>query len=270
MILHNICCFILFVFAQAGTVPTATAEKATLQDDFSAIMQEIRQKSPVLYRQLQNKPRKQMLSAIFRALDSGVKTDEDFRRVNTVVKPQRKTQNFCGLLPDKRLLYYRMDRLDDSGMRDALQKYHSVAALILDLRTASGNEYDRIMPLLDLLQNRKMPIAVLTGHDINGASALFAAMAGRKKMFFTMGQAGQGYLFPTIQMTHSHITWHIPLMEEKYAAIPPEGVKPQLFYKTGKRITETALRNAISVSNDSLLTFAGDFLISRLVLSLKK
>lgn len=272
MILHSLCCFIFFVFVQSSSeqipgIDTVDEDAApNLQEDFAAVMQEIRVKSPVLYRQLQNKPRKQMLAAMFRALNSGVMTDEDFQQREAVLKKSSPRQQFCGLLPDKRLLYCRTDRLDCVEMRNAFRKYPSVLGLILDLRTAVGNDYDQVLPLLELLQGKKIPVAVLTGPGSYGAPALFTAMVCKKPSFITMGQRGNGYLFPTVKATLPNGVWHLPLVEEVYADILPDGIAPRISYKVGTRITDKGLRSPAAVSKDALLTFAGDFLISRLVL----
>ncbi|MBR2425373.1 MAG: hypothetical protein IKB16_01400 [Lentisphaeria bacterium] len=252
--------------------PEAGETQAALQDDFTSMMQEIQAKSPVLYRQLQKMPRKQALSAIFRALSSGVIADDDGAKKKNDVSPKHlSAQNFSAFLPDKRLFYYRADRLNYNDIRNVLQKYERIPALILDLRTASGTEYNQIIPIFEYLHSRNMPVAILTAGTTSGAPALFCAYVRKDNAFVTIGQPWRNQLYPCTKVSLSGSSWQVPLIAEEFALIPPEGSKPQITYKNGgSRIEKNGLQSPDLLSKDGLLTFAGDFLISRLVLSIKK
>lgn len=273
MILHSIICFAMLCSTQAiGVAGSAAADSravSTLQDDFSQVMLTIREKSPVLYRHLQKMPREKALQSIFRALNSGVLSEASYTAVQQKQK-KIKNQFFYSYLPDKRLFYLRTDRLDYAAIRNVLQKHDRYSALILDLRTASGDDYDSVLPMLHFLRSKKHPVALLTGNLTSGAPELFCAMAAKQDQFITMGQPGSGQMFPMIKAGYWFGSLCIPEIREEFALIFPGGMKPKMHLQRRARITKAGLKNPVMLQRDGLLTFAGDFLISRLVLRVKK
>ena len=273
MILICFICFIVFSTMQtvmAADMPDA-GEKipAALQDDFSRIMLEVRAKSPLLYQQLQNMPREKALRAMFRALNSAVMPDAEYRAGQEKYK-KIKPQFFSGALADKRLFYIRCDRLDYAAIRSVLQKHDKAAALILDFRTGSGDDYASILPLQDFLRAKKIPIALLISNGTSGAAELFCALVRNDSDFILIGQTGSGQMFPMVKTELSCGVWHIPVSGEQFALILPGGVKPEIYFTGRDRITQAGLKSLSNPVRDGLLTFAGDFLISRLVLRAKK
>lgn len=271
-----ICFICLFVFStmqtvMAGDMPQNTGEKtpASLQDDFSRIMQELREKSPLLYQQIQNMPREKALRAIFRSLNSAVMPSAEFKAGQEQCKKVKK-QFFSGFLPDKRLFYIRCDRLDYIAIRRALQRQDKVSALILDFRTGSGDDYTSVLPLRDFLRSRKIPVALLISNGTSGAAELFCASVKSDSDFILIGQPGAGQMFPMVKAELPSGVWHIPVIGEQFASIPAGSVKPEIYFSWRDRITEAGLKSQSDPVRDGLLTFAGDFLVSRLVLRAKK
>lgn len=274
MILHSMICSVLVYAAQAvgAAIDAAETEKAaapTLQDDFSRIMIEIREKSPVLYRQMQSMRRAEALRLMFRALNSGVLSEKEYRAVQAKHK-KIKREFFYGSLPDKRLFYLRTDRLDYAGIRSVLQRHATYSALILDLRTASGDDYDSVLPLLHFMKSVKRPTAILMGPLTSGASELFCAMAGKDSLFVTMGQPGAGQKFPMVKASPHFKGLYIPVIRDEFATVTPGDWKPEMRFPWRARITRAGLKNPGALMRDGLLTFAGDFLIGHLVLFTKK
>ena len=259
MILICLICFIVFSTMQAVTATDiqGVGEKtsASLQDDFSRIMLAIREKSPLLYQQLQTMPREKALRAIFRAMNTAVMPESEYKAVQDKYK-KIKPQFFYGFLSDKRLFYIRCDRLDYAAIRNVLQKQDKISALILDFRTGSGDDYASVLPLQDFLQSKKMPVALLIGNGTSGAAELFCALVKKETDFILIGQAGFGQMFP--------------MVKAEFATIPAGGVKPEIYFTGRDRITAAGLKRLANPVRDGLLTFAGDFLISRLVLHAKK
>ena len=273
MILFCLICFIVFSTMQAVTAADMqdAGEKTpvSLQDDFSRIMVEIREKSPSLYQQLQTMPREQALRAIFRAMNTAVMPDAEYKAVQDKRK-KIKPQFFSGVLADKRLFYIRCDRLDYAGIRNVLQNQDKISALILDFRTGSGDDYASVLPLRDFLRTRKMPVALLIGNGTSGAAELFCSLVRNDSDFILIGQTGAGQMFPMVRAELSTGVWHIPVIGEKFASIPAGAVKPEIYFTGRDRITQAGLKSLANPVRDGLLTFAGDFLISRLVLHAKK
>lgn len=273
MILICLICFIVFSTMQAVTATDiqGVGEKtsASLQDDFSRIMLAIREKSPLLYQQLQTMPREKALRAIFRAMNTAVMPESEYKAVQDKYK-KIKPQFFYGFLSDKRLFYIRCDRLDYAAIRNVLQKQDKISALILDFRTGSGDDYASVLPLQDFLQSKKMPVALLIGNGTSGAAELFCALVKKETDFILIGQAGFGQMFPMVKAELSTGVWHLPVIGEKFALIPAGGVKPEIYFTGRDRITAAGLKRLANPVRDGLLTFAGDFLISRLVLHAKK
>ena len=126
------------------------------------------------------------------------------------------------------------------------------------------------MLLRDYLLSKKIPIALLTGKGTSGAAELFCALVKKESDFIVIGQAGAGEMFPMVKVELSSGVWHIPVIGEKFATIPAGAVKPEIYFTGRDRITQESLQSPTKPVRDGLLTFAGDFLISRLVLHGKK
>ena len=273
MFLTCLICSIVFCTMQTVTATDmqdgGDKTLSSLQDDFSRIMLEIREKSPLLYQQLQSMPREKALRSIFRAMNTAVMPDSEYHTVQAQYK-KNKTQFFYGFLPDKRLFYIRCDRLDYTAIRKALQKQGKSTALILDFRTGSGDDYASVLPLQDYLRSKKIPIALLISNGTSGAAELFCALVKNESDFIVIGQTGAGLMYPMVKTELSSGVWHIPVIGEKLALIPPGGVKPEIYFTGKERITQENLQSPTKPDRDGLLTFASDFLISRLVLHGKK
>ncbi len=267
------CTLIFFAFAAGIRSADTVSAAASLADDTASLIRMIEKESPLLYRQLEQMPRKEILQMILSSLNCGVEPAETQNHHPQHYQGIKKI--YPGKLIDGNLiLYLRIDTLNKQSLIQLKSDLEQVNRLkqqchgvILDLRNAATHPQGvSIIPeflnVMKTMTPGKSPAAVLCGKNTAGLPELFAALLEKLRLGITMGSAGSGDLYRQKSAECAGTLWMIPEIPEDLPFVAPGKHQPMVALPDSPQIPFDEIGKKRKAVDDPAVRRAADLLKS--------
>lgn len=255
------------VKSSAPSDASAPSNPPALEDDFQAIMRKIRAASPILYETMQTRPRAEILTALFHALNAGILAGAEEQPAAPA--PDAVVPASVFELAEERVLCLRIDRLDSAALdllkADGLFRSEKGAAgLIVDLRSCSGGDQRLWKDFSSALRATGRPLCLLTSDRTSGPAELLVPRL--RKGCVWIGRPTRGEAFPFTAVSAACGTWRIPAVEPDEADFLSWKGAPDFEADPFPQAAPNQSDDEAALRKDACLSFARDILVAKSLL----